>query len=114
MAWGSPSDFARTFGTRAEEIESVRPNPFRDDLLDACIDVLKSWNFQILHSPAHFAHEMVVFPEKCIVPLDPLAEVQFLNLSLFLQDVEITVHSTERDLRHLLADLVKYPFSRRM
>jgi len=78
------------------------------------MDVIFGRNGEVAHSPAAFADEMVVLIHRCIVPMDPFSEIEFLNSALRREDVKVSVNRTERDARNLLTNVFVHPFRGRV
>lgn len=89
-------------------------NGSRDRMPDTLIEIILRRDFQVLDDATLKAHEMIVLINKSIVTPGGFAEIQFSDLPLLLEDVEISVHRTEGDLRHLLPNAIVHPFSSRV
>lgn len=86
----------------------------RNDIPDSIVDVVLRRTGEIPHRTAAFADEVVVLLHRRVVPMDPLAEIEFANLALRCEDVKITVYGTERDTWNLFTNLLVHPFRGRV
>ena len=108
------SAFAQAIQADPEKIEAVACNIARDNITHSVVQVLLKWNFEIPHNAAALAHEMIVMIHCCVVTMKPLSKVEFLDLSLSCEDVEVSIDCAERDARNLRANLLIDPLCRRM
>jgi len=86
----------------------------RNDIPDAIMDIVLRGNGEIPHRAATIADEVIVLVHRGIIPMDPLAEIQFANLALRCEDVKVTVNGTERDTWNVFTNLLVHPFRGRV
>lgn len=80
------SVFEQTLGARSEEVEPMVLNYPRNSLTDALVEIFLGRYIQILHTATMQTDKMIVFVYECIVASGCLAEIQFPDLPLMLQD----------------------------
>ncbi len=108
------SAFAQAIHADPEKIEAMACNIARDNITHSVVEVLLKWNFEVPHDAAVLAHKMIVLIHCCVVTMKPLSKVEFLDLSLSCEDVEVSIDCAKRDAGNLRANLLIDPLRRRM
>lgn len=78
------------------------------------MQVVLGRNLEVAHGAARFTYKMVMWLDKSIVTAVAFTKVEFQNLALLLENVEIAIDGSERDAGNLFTDLFIHPFCRRV
>ena len=101
--------FAEAFFAHTVEIETVCPDVTANSRFRSVVQVFLRREVKVLHHPTLLTDEMIVVLDHRIISTQAFAEIQFADLSLFFQDVEVAIDGTERDARNMLSDLIIDP-----
>jgi hypothetical protein len=108
------SAFAQAICANPEKVEAVIRDFARNNIANPIMEVLLWRYLKVSYYAASFAHKMIVLIYCCIVTMKPLSKIEFLNLSLSSEDVEVSIHCAKRDAGYLRTYLLMHPFCRRM
>jgi hypothetical protein len=86
----------------------------RDNVTYPIMKVFLRRDFKVPHYAASFAYKMIVLIYCCIVAMKPLSKIEFLDLSLSGEDVEVSIDCAKRNARYLRTHLLMDPFCRWM
>jgi hypothetical protein len=95
------SAFTQAIRTNPKKIEAMACNIARDNITYSVVEILLKRNFEVPHNAAALAHKMIVLIHCSIVAMKPLSEVEFPNLSLSCEDVEVSIDCAKRDAGNL-------------
>jgi len=86
----------------------------RDNIAHPVVQVLLQRNFEVPHNTAVLAHKMIVLIYRSVIAVKPLSEVEFPDLSLSCEYVEVSIDCAKRDSGNLRTNLLIDPLRRRM
>ena len=108
------SAFAQAIRANPEKVEAMTRNIPGNNITHAVVEVLLRRYFQVPHNAAVFAHKMIMLVHCCVIAMEPLSKIEFLNLSLSCEDVEVSIDCTKRDVGYLRTDLLIHTLRRWM
>lgn len=108
------SAFAQAIRANPEKVEAMTRNIPGNNITHAVVEVLLRRYFQVPHNAAVFAHKMIVLIHCRVVTMKPFSKIEFLNLSLSCEDVEVSIDCAKRNARYLRSDLLIHPLCRWM
>jgi hypothetical protein len=84
-------------------------NVARNKITHSIMKVLLRRNLKVSYNAAAFAHKMIVLAYCCVITMEPLTKIEFLNFSLSSEDVEVSIDRTKRDAGYQRTYLLIHP-----
>ena len=108
------SAFTQAIRTNPEKVEAMARNVAWNNITYSIVEVILRSNLKVPHNAAVFAHKMIMLVHCCVIAMEPLSKIEFLNLSLSCEDVEVSIDCTKRDVGYLRTDLLIHTLRRWM